>query len=129
MQTLFVYQVGLRRLMRVNLENRTLEEDRFTARFIAAAKEKNKGKLFCETPRKREHYAQAASVPAKNSKALHKLFRETRYQNSPVPPKTPRHKTAKARNSNAPPIISRELMTINYQLKTTTFQQKIGSAI
>ena len=114
--------------MRIDLETRALEEDRFTAKFIAAAKEKNKGKLFCETPRKREHYAQAASVPAKNRKALHKLFRETRFQKTTKSTTLPRHKTPKTIDTDARPVISRELMITNYQLKTTTVRQKMSPA-
>ena len=103
MRDKFVYQVGLRRLMRINMDTRTIEEDRFTAKFLAETRESRNGNLFCETPQKPEHYAQARPAPTKYRKALHKLFRETRSQNTPAHNQTPRRKTTKTRHAKHTP--------------------------
>ena len=120
MRDKLVYLVGLRLLCRINVETRTIEKDPYMLELQAPKEKKVKHKLFCETRRAQKLATHETPPSIKEKKALHKLFRETRFQKTTGNPEKSRRKTPKVINTNAPPVISRELMITNYQLKTTT---------
>jgi hypothetical protein len=120
MRNMFFYRIGMRKICSINLKTRTLEEEAFISNveFMASENKMVKHKLFCETRRAQKLATQQTPPSIKQKKTLHKLFRETRFQNPSAKPKKSRRKTPKTIDSNAPPPVSRELMMINYHSKT-----------
>ena len=128
MRNLYVYHIGLRQLIRINMETRTIDEHQFEIRAEqqpphifsceTSPSQKTAGykkltpieywkqlhKFSRETPSSRKQNDNKNAAHEKQKKPLHKFFCETHSQQATATVKTPCHIKAKMRRSNSPPI-------------------------